>query len=283
MRRCCKWSATSLTCHRKNKVAYAAVPVASARLAAAGRRRAEPSRQASQTGRGERDDRIAGQSPNCLPRTTNPRSASCRRCSTAQCRSSAARQVLIVKDGKGRRRRQRAAGAPLPEEREDVVVNNRLRRELASAIAALKLASQNRDTRMAAAKALQNGADEEMLPLISKVCRAESDPEIKKPADPAAGRLAAAEQGCGDAACSGESARLQQQPQYQNAAARPAGKERRGLCRARCGSPRRGPEFTQGGRIAAVHGRSLRPDFHRRQPRFHPAARRARAWRSPTA
>jgi len=69
--------------------------------------------------------------------------------------------------------------APLPEEREDVVVNNRLRRELTSALAALKLTSQNREIRLAAAKALQNDADEAMLPLISKALGQETDPDIK--------------------------------------------------------------------------------------------------------
>jgi urea transport system permease protein len=89
------------------------------------------------------------------------------------------RQVLIVKDGAGIDAISGKAVTPLPLEREDVVVNNRMRRELASAIAALKLASQNRDTRLSAAQALQSDADEDMLPLISKALGKETDPDIK--------------------------------------------------------------------------------------------------------
>jgi len=89
------------------------------------------------------------------------------------------KQVLIVKDGAGTDAISGKSVAPLPEEREDVVVNNRLRRELTSALAALKLTSQNREIRLAAAKALQNDADEAMLPLISKALGQETDPDIK--------------------------------------------------------------------------------------------------------
>jgi urea transport system permease protein len=91
----------------------------------------------------------------------------------------AGKQILIVKGDAGI---DAASGKPiasLPAEREDVLVNNRLRRELTSALAALKLTSQNRETRLAAARALQNDADETMLPLISKALDKEADPEIK--------------------------------------------------------------------------------------------------------
>lgn len=89
------------------------------------------------------------------------------------------KQVLIVKDGAGIDAISGKPVTPLPQDSEDVIVNNRLRRELASAIAALRLASHNRDTRMAAAKALQNGADEDMLPLIDKALAKEADAEVK--------------------------------------------------------------------------------------------------------
>src|SRR5438552_463234 len=68
---------------------------------------------------------------------------------------------------------------PVPDNLEDVVVNNRLRRELGMAIAALKLASGDRTARLAAAKELQGGADESTLPAISAALVKESDPEIK--------------------------------------------------------------------------------------------------------
>jgi urea transport system permease protein len=68
---------------------------------------------------------------------------------------------------------------PFPEPREDVVVNNRLRRELASAIAVLRLTAPERELRLAAAKGLQSGADEEMLPAIARALASEQDAEIK--------------------------------------------------------------------------------------------------------
>ena len=68
---------------------------------------------------------------------------------------------------------------PLPETRDDVVLNNRVRRELATAIAALKLAADDRVTRLAAANELQRGADEEMLPVIQRALAKEQDAQIK--------------------------------------------------------------------------------------------------------
>jgi len=68
---------------------------------------------------------------------------------------------------------------PMPEPREEVVLNNRVRRELATAIAALKLTSEDRATRLAAAMELQRGADEEMLPAIRRAAEREQDPQIR--------------------------------------------------------------------------------------------------------
>jgi len=68
---------------------------------------------------------------------------------------------------------------PLPEIRDDVVLNNRVRRELATGIAALKLTSDDRATRLAAAQELQRGADEEMLPALRRAVDRERDPEIR--------------------------------------------------------------------------------------------------------
>jgi urea transport system permease protein len=89
------------------------------------------------------------------------------------------KQVLFVKDNAGVDAVSGKSLSSLPQEREDVMVNNRLRRELASTIAALKLASNQRDTRMEAVKALQNSADEELLPLVSRALAKEADPDIK--------------------------------------------------------------------------------------------------------
>ena len=65
------------------------------------------------------------------------------------------------------------------DNRDDVTVNNRMRRELATAIAAFRLTASDRAVRLAAAKELQNSADEDALPAISAALARESDPEIK--------------------------------------------------------------------------------------------------------
>ena len=79
----------------------------------------------------------------------------------------------------GDRRGHRQGGLAAARERDDVVVNNRLRRTLATAIAAFKLASPDRVVRLAAAKELQNSADEEALPAIAAASAKEADPEVK--------------------------------------------------------------------------------------------------------
>ncbi len=89
------------------------------------------------------------------------------------------RQVLIVRDDKAVDAATGQAVDPLPETREDVVVNNRMRRELATAIASFKLSSPDRAVRLAAARELQNNADEDALPAIAAALAKESDPEIK--------------------------------------------------------------------------------------------------------
>jgi urea transport system permease protein len=69
---------------------------------------------------------------------------------------------------------------PMPEEREDIVVNNRLRREIDAALGALKLVSPDRATRLKAAGALEDGADESALPLVRKALARETDPKIER-------------------------------------------------------------------------------------------------------
>ena len=61
----------------------------------------------------------------------------------------------------------------------EVVVNNRLRSAVADALAALRLLSPERATRLEAAKALAGGADASMLALVKKALEKESDPDIK--------------------------------------------------------------------------------------------------------
>ena len=88
-------------------------------------------------------------------------------------------QVLWIKDGKATDLATGKAVTPLPESREDVILNNRVRGDLATAIAALKLTASDRAVRLAAAKELQSGADEAMLPAIERALAKEQDPEIK--------------------------------------------------------------------------------------------------------
>ena len=88
-------------------------------------------------------------------------------------------QILIVKGDSATDALTGRAVAPLPEARDDVIVNNRLRRTLATGIAAFKLVSPDRSVRLAAAKELQNSADEDALPAIVAASAKESDSEVK--------------------------------------------------------------------------------------------------------
>ena len=74
-----------------------------------------------------------------------------------------------------------ASGKPavLPADAEDTVTNNRMRRELESAIAVLKLVSPDRAVRAAAITGLKDQVDEGKLGLIDKATTAETDPELK--------------------------------------------------------------------------------------------------------
>ena len=90
------------------------------------------------------------------------------------------KRVLVVKDGQGEDAATGEKVAPPSEGLEDAVVNNRLRGALEAAVGALKLTSPDRAERLAAVKTLEDGAGEEMLPLIAKALAAEADPQIKK-------------------------------------------------------------------------------------------------------
>src|SRR5207247_4157428 len=61
-----------------------------------------------------------------------------------------------------------------------VVVNERIRRGLGRSSAALKLPAPGRSARLAAAKELQNSADEDTLAAITTALAKESDAEIKE-------------------------------------------------------------------------------------------------------
>ncbi len=89
------------------------------------------------------------------------------------------KRVLIVKGEAATDALTGEKLAAVPADKEDITVNNRLRRELAGALAALKLVSPQREVRLAAAKELAGGADPAMLPLVKKALSQETDGAIK--------------------------------------------------------------------------------------------------------
>jgi urea transport system permease protein len=89
-----------------------------------------------------------------------------------------ATQVLVVRDDQAR---DAASGAPVarPEALEDVVNNNRMRREIGTALAALALFSPERDARARAVAELRDQIDEGKLALLDKAEAAETDAALK--------------------------------------------------------------------------------------------------------
>jgi urea transport system permease protein len=67
----------------------------------------------------------------------------------------------------------------VPAKLESIVINNRIRGEIGAALAALKLASPDRTTRLAAARELQGSDNEDALPIIQRAIDREQDAEIK--------------------------------------------------------------------------------------------------------
>ncbi|MBV8619946.1 MAG: urea ABC transporter permease subunit UrtB [Curvibacter sp.] len=88
------------------------------------------------------------------------------------------RQVWIVRDDKALDP-STGAEAPMPDDAEDVVNNNRMRAELDNALAALKLLSSDEAQRRDALKTLAEESDEARLPLIDKALAAETVPALK--------------------------------------------------------------------------------------------------------
>ncbi len=88
-------------------------------------------------------------------------------------------KVFVVKDGKGFDPVTGAA-AEVPADAEDVSNNNRMRGELDSALAAMKLFSDDEKVRSAAILAMQSETDEAKLPLIEKAFAAEQNTAIKE-------------------------------------------------------------------------------------------------------
>jgi urea transport system permease protein len=87
-------------------------------------------------------------------------------------------KVWVVRDGKGIDP-VTGADVAVPADLEDVINNNRMRGEIDSALAALKLFSKDDAIRKAAVKQLQSDADETKLPLIEKALATEQIASIK--------------------------------------------------------------------------------------------------------
>jgi urea transport system permease protein len=87
-------------------------------------------------------------------------------------------KVFIVKDIKAF---DPVTGAetPLPAALEDIINNNRMRGELDTALAALKLFNKDESIRAAAIQALLKDPDEAKLPLLDKALSAETVPALK--------------------------------------------------------------------------------------------------------
>ena len=70
-------------------------------------------------------------------------------------------------------------GVALPAEAEEAVLNNRMRREIAAAVAGLNLLSPDRATRLAAASQSVRDPDPARLPLLRAAEARERDPDVK--------------------------------------------------------------------------------------------------------
>jgi len=91
----------------------------------------------------------------------------------------AGKRVLIVRGDESTDALTGEKVSPTPTGLEDVVANNRIRREIGAAVAGLKLSSPRREARLAAAKELAGGADEAMLPRVKQALAGEKDAEIR--------------------------------------------------------------------------------------------------------
>ncbi len=87
-------------------------------------------------------------------------------------------KIYIVRDGKAF---DPASGAPvaLPDTAEDIVNNNRMRGELDTALAGLRLFAKDEKQRREAIRALQGQSDEAKLPLIDKALATETLSALK--------------------------------------------------------------------------------------------------------
>ena len=89
------------------------------------------------------------------------------------------RRAIIVADGSIADAVTGESLGATPPGLDTIVVNNRIRGEIGSAIAALKLGSGDRGTRLAAARELQGSDNEDAAPIIEAAALKEADAEIR--------------------------------------------------------------------------------------------------------
>ncbi len=100
------------------------------------------------------------------------------------------RRAVIVRDGRIADAVTGAALGPAPANLDSIVINNRVRGEIGAAIAALKLGSPDRTTRLGAAKELQGTDNEDALPIIQRALARETDDEVRQALQQAGASLA---------------------------------------------------------------------------------------------
>jgi urea transport system permease protein len=91
-----------------------------------------------------------------------------------------AKGALLLENGRWLDPLTRNVTRPSDEEPSKVSINNRMRLSLERALAALDLSAEAAETRLAAARALQNSADEEVLPAVELALRRETDAQVKE-------------------------------------------------------------------------------------------------------
>jgi urea transport system permease protein len=131
----------------------------------------------SKLGFGDSDEKIAAMG--VLVKEADPRAIEVLKALAAGEMQTAGERVLIVREDEVFDAVTGEKLASPPEEREDVIANNRLRAAVSDALAGLRILSPDRAQRLAAAKELTGGADPQMLPLLQRALAGEHDAEIR--------------------------------------------------------------------------------------------------------
>jgi len=126
---------------------------------------------------GETDDRIAAMNKSLAQ--ADERTAVFIQALSEDAVKLSGERVFIVRDGKAV---DAVSGEPaaLPADAEDAMVNNRMRGELDTALASIKLFSRDEKVRGAAVRTLLGETDESKLPMVEKALAAESSTGLRE-------------------------------------------------------------------------------------------------------